>query len=114
VRFRDCSLWHAAQPASGFQAALLGCRFTGSAGCSHRPSAVGQSRAVEVLVECHIIGEEGAVAEVEASVLQATRIILALRVVRGGITGEATGGDLGPGAVHVAHPLVTVLHTATV
>jgi len=102
-----------ANPQADFMQPFLVVASLGREGVHIDCRLLASSRAVEILVECHIVGEEGTVAEVEPSVLQATRIILALRVGRGSITGEATSGDLGPGAVHVAHPLVIVLHTAT-
>ena len=71
------------------------------------------SRAIEGLVERHVVGEEGTVAKVEKSTIQTTCIIHALRIVCSVIACVVTSGNFSPSAGDVTCPLVAISYTAT-
>lgn len=94
------------------QAVLLVVALRGRKGVYIDRRLLTSSRAVEGLVEWYIVGEEAAVAKVEATALNATSVVHALCVVCGGVAGEAACGELGPGAIDVAGPLIIVQNPA--
>ncbi len=61
----------------------------------------------------YVVGEEAAIAKVEATALNSTSIVHALCVVCGGIASEAACGEFGPGTVDVTRPLIVVENSTT-
>jgi hypothetical protein len=95
------------------QAALLVCALIGREGARIDRRLLTSSRAVEGLVDCDIVSTEAAVAEVEATALDDAGIVHVLCVGCGGVAGEETCGELGPGAADTARPQVIVRHSTT-